>query len=223
MKKLLHFSEPQDNVSIVVLIFFARCTALTAYNALNGSVPVGAGDYVLVLGTGGVSMSAHFFSSFFNGIYLYYIIQFHSSICRRCGSYCYCNILFWWKTQNCLSSKLGAKYIINYKTTPKWDEEIQKIVCCASCPYSHIFKWQHLNYNQQCRRGPRHWSELWHASSFFKLAFSPTGGLPLGGRNRNITKVHKFSTSRRPRLCHWRRFICERLYGFGNIFAKHSL
>ncbi|KAG6823881.1 hypothetical protein H0H93_002900 [Arthromyces matolae] len=32
------------------------CAGLTAYNALNGSVPVKAGDYVLVLGTGGVSM-----------------------------------------------------------------------------------------------------------------------------------------------------------------------
>ncbi len=33
-----------------------RCAAVTAYNALLGPVPVKAGDFVLVLGTGGVSM-----------------------------------------------------------------------------------------------------------------------------------------------------------------------
>lgn len=33
-----------------------RCAAVTAYNALNGPVPIKAGDTVLVLGTGGVSM-----------------------------------------------------------------------------------------------------------------------------------------------------------------------
>ena len=36
---------------------FHSCAALTAYNALFGGVnPVKAGDYVVVLGTGGVSM-----------------------------------------------------------------------------------------------------------------------------------------------------------------------
>ena len=32
------------------------CTAVTAWNALHGPVPVKAGDFVLVQGTGGVSM-----------------------------------------------------------------------------------------------------------------------------------------------------------------------
>lgn len=34
------------------------CAALTAYNALLGPIPVKAGDYVLIQGTGGVSMYA---------------------------------------------------------------------------------------------------------------------------------------------------------------------
>lgn len=40
-----------------------RCAGLTAYNSLLGPVPVKAGDYILVLGTGGVSMSAPFLSA----------------------------------------------------------------------------------------------------------------------------------------------------------------
>ena len=32
------------------------CAAVTAWSALHGSVPVKAGDFVLVQGTGGVSM-----------------------------------------------------------------------------------------------------------------------------------------------------------------------
>ena len=32
------------------------CAAVTAYNALNGPIPVKGGDVVLVQGTGGVSM-----------------------------------------------------------------------------------------------------------------------------------------------------------------------
>lgn len=35
---------------------YARCAALTAYNALHGPVPIKGGDVVLLLGTGGVSM-----------------------------------------------------------------------------------------------------------------------------------------------------------------------
>jgi NADPH:quinone reductase-like Zn-dependent oxidoreductase len=32
------------------------CAALTAYNALHGPTPIKAGDTVLIIGTGGVSM-----------------------------------------------------------------------------------------------------------------------------------------------------------------------
>jgi NADPH:quinone reductase-like Zn-dependent oxidoreductase len=43
------------NINFVASSCF-RCAALTAYNSLMGPVPLKAGDYVLVLGTGGVSM-----------------------------------------------------------------------------------------------------------------------------------------------------------------------
>lgn len=143
MKKLLHFREPQDNVSIAVLIFFARCAALTAYNALNGPVPVKAGDYVLVLGSWNwwcLHVSPFFLPFSF---LLYYTAPLFNLPSLR-------ELLLLQHPLLMKNSKLlpsSAKYMINYKTTPKWDEEIQKIVCCASSPYSHTFKWQHLNYN----------------------------------------------------------------------------
>ncbi|KAJ7476579.1 alcohol dehydrogenase superfamily protein [Mycena latifolia] len=64
------------------------CAAVTAYNALTGGYhPVKAGDTVLILGTGGVSMYEKL------------------------------------KTVK----RLGATHAINYKTTPKWDEEVLKL------------------------------------------------------------------------------------------------
>ncbi|KAG6804647.1 hypothetical protein H0H93_007599, partial [Arthromyces matolae] len=53
------------------------CAGLTAYNALNGSVPVKAGDYVLVLGTGGVSMLITFLSPFHALLTLFTALDFN--------------------------------------------------------------------------------------------------------------------------------------------------
>ncbi|KAF8204642.1 chaperonin 10-like protein [Pholiota molesta] len=77
------------------------CAALTAYNALNGPVPIKAGDYVLVLGTGGVST-----------------LPLRLEHGNR-------DIVLDEKLK--IASKLGAKHLINYKTTPNWDEEVLKI------------------------------------------------------------------------------------------------
>lgn len=82
------------------------CAALTAYNSLLGPMPVKAGDYVLVLGTGGVSIFGLQFAVASGAI----VIATSSS-----------------DEKLKLASKLGAKHVINYNKTPNWDEEILKI------------------------------------------------------------------------------------------------
>ncbi|TEB33892.1 alcohol dehydrogenase [Coprinellus micaceus] len=78
------------------------CAALTAYNALLGGVnPLRAGDYVVVLGTGGVSMQSA------SGA----VVIATSSSDEKLQ----------------IAEKLGAKHLINYKKTPDWDEEVLKI------------------------------------------------------------------------------------------------
>ncbi|KAF8075253.1 alcohol dehydrogenase superfamily protein [Lyophyllum atratum] len=82
------------------------CAALTAYNSLLGLVPVKAGDYVLVLGTGGVSISGLQFA-FASGA----IVIATSSSDEKLK----------------IASKLGAKHVINYNKMSNWDEEVLKI------------------------------------------------------------------------------------------------
>ncbi|RDB18554.1 hypothetical protein Hypma_000309 [Hypsizygus marmoreus] len=82
------------------------CAAVTAYNALLGSVPVKAGDYVLILGTGGVSIFG-----------LQIAVASGAEVIVTSSS----------DEKLKIAKKLGAKHIINYKTTPNWDEEVLKI------------------------------------------------------------------------------------------------
>ncbi|KAF8983619.1 hypothetical protein BDQ17DRAFT_1548933 [Cyathus striatus] len=82
------------------------CAALTAYNALIGLKPLKAGDYVLVQGTGGVSIFALQFAVASGAI----VIATSSS-----------------DEKLKIAAKLGAKHLINYKKTPDWDEEVKKI------------------------------------------------------------------------------------------------
>ncbi|KAJ7625865.1 hypothetical protein FB45DRAFT_1030190 [Roridomyces roridus] len=84
------------------------CAALTAYNALlsSGSEPLKAGDTVLIQGTGGVSVFALQFAvaSGATAIVL-------SSSDEKLES----------------ATQLGAKHVINYKTTPNWDQQVLKL------------------------------------------------------------------------------------------------
>ncbi|KXN92324.1 hypothetical protein AN958_08556 [Leucoagaricus sp. SymC.cos] len=82
------------------------CAALTAYNALFGPVPVKAGDYVLVLGTGGVSIWG---------------LQF----ARASGATVIATSSSDKKLE--VAARLGAQHLINYNKTPNWDEEVLKI------------------------------------------------------------------------------------------------
>jgi len=83
------------------------CAALTAYNALlSGFEPLKAGDTVLVQGTGGVSIFALQFS-----------IASGATVIATSSS----------DEKLKIASKLGAKHVINYKTTPNWAAEVMKL------------------------------------------------------------------------------------------------
>ncbi|EGN94655.1 hypothetical protein SERLA73DRAFT_162792 [Serpula lacrymans var. lacrymans S7.3] len=82
------------------------CAALTAYNALMGPVPLKGGDYVLVLGTGGVSIFA-----------LQLAVVSGATVIATSSS----------DEKLKIASKLGAKHVINYNKTPDWDDEVLKI------------------------------------------------------------------------------------------------
>ncbi|PFH45627.1 hypothetical protein AMATHDRAFT_71370 [Amanita thiersii Skay4041] len=82
------------------------CAALTAYNALYGARPSKAGDYVLILGTGGVSIFG-----------LQFAIASGATVIATSSS----------DEKLKIAAKLGAKHVINYKKNPKWDEEVLRI------------------------------------------------------------------------------------------------
>ncbi|KAF6750544.1 alcohol dehydrogenase superfamily protein [Ephemerocybe angulata] len=83
------------------------CAALTAYNALNGrGNPIKAGDTVLILGTGGVSIWA-----------LQFAVTSGATVIATSSS----------DEKLKIAEKLGAKHLINYRNTPDWEEEVLKI------------------------------------------------------------------------------------------------
>ena len=83
------------------------CAALTAYNALLGSAnPLKGGDVVLVQGTGGVSIFG-----------LQLAVASGATVIATSSSDAKLEI----------AKKLGAAHVINYKTTPDWDEEALRL------------------------------------------------------------------------------------------------
>ncbi|KAK0460398.1 alcohol dehydrogenase superfamily protein [Desarmillaria tabescens] len=82
------------------------CAALTAYNALMGPRPVKAGDTVLVLGTGGVSIFG-----------LQFAVASGATVIATSSSDAKLEI----------AKKLGATHTINYNTTPDWDKEVLRL------------------------------------------------------------------------------------------------
>ncbi|KAF4589945.1 hypothetical protein EYR38_009240 [Pleurotus pulmonarius] len=79
---------------------------LTAYNALIGPNPVKAGDHVLIQGTGGVSIFG-----------LQFAVASGATVIATSSS----------DEKLQVASKLGAKHLINYKTTPNWEEAVKEI------------------------------------------------------------------------------------------------
>ncbi|KZT21809.1 NAD(P)-binding protein [Neolentinus lepideus HHB14362 ss-1] len=82
------------------------CAGVTAYNSLLGPRPVKAGETVLCIGTGGVSI-------------------FAAQIAKASGAGAIVTSSSDDKLE--LAKKLGAKHGINYKTHPDWEKEVLKI------------------------------------------------------------------------------------------------
>ncbi|KAI0632995.1 NAD-P-binding protein [Trametes polyzona] len=82
------------------------CAALTAYNALMGPNPLKGGDTVLVQGTGGVSIFG-----------LQLAVASGASVIVTSSS----------DEKLKIAKSLGAAHLINYKTTPNWDDEVLRI------------------------------------------------------------------------------------------------
>ncbi|KAJ7184900.1 alcohol dehydrogenase superfamily protein [Mycena filopes] len=83
------------------------CAALTAYNALLGGYePLKAGDTILVQGTGGVSIFA-----------LQFAVASGATVIVISSS----------DEKLKIASRLGARHVINYATTPAWDQEVLRI------------------------------------------------------------------------------------------------
>ncbi|CAM3908754.1 zinc-dependent alcohol dehydrogenase family protein [Alkalicoccus chagannorensis] len=78
------------------------CAAVTAWNGLQGPSPLTAGDTVLTLGTGGVSI---------------FTVQLANALGIRTVSTTSAD----WKAERL--KELGAGTIINYKETPSWGEK----------------------------------------------------------------------------------------------------
>ncbi|KAI0742920.1 NAD-P-binding protein [Daedaleopsis nitida] len=82
------------------------CAALTAYNALLGPLPLKGGDTVLVQGTGGVSIFG-----------LQLAVASGATVIATSSS----------DAKLAKAKALGAAHLINYKTTPAWDEEVLRL------------------------------------------------------------------------------------------------
>ncbi|PPQ64869.1 hypothetical protein CVT26_002587 [Gymnopilus dilepis] len=82
------------------------CAAVTAHNALTGDVPVKAGDFVLVLGTGDVCLFAIQFAA-----------AAGANVIASCSS----------DEKLEMAGRLGARYLINYKKSPDWVKDVNEI------------------------------------------------------------------------------------------------
>jgi len=82
------------------------CAALTAWNALTGARPLSAGDTVLVLGSGGVSLFALQLAKLFGAR----VIATTSSAEKAKRL-----------------EQLGADAVVNYRTTPEWHLAVREL------------------------------------------------------------------------------------------------
>ncbi|MBS0580771.1 MAG: NAD(P)-dependent alcohol dehydrogenase [Proteobacteria bacterium] len=82
------------------------CAGVTAWNALQGANPVGEGDKVLVLGSGGVSL----FGLAFSRLRGAQALATTGNRIKRSGL-----------------ASLGANEIVNYKDTPHWGQKIGEL------------------------------------------------------------------------------------------------
>lgn len=82
------------------------CAGVTAWSALVEKGPVKAGEQILTLGTGGVSVFA-----------LQFGVMFGAEVVITSGS----------DDKLARAKELGARHCINYKTQPNWEKEVARI------------------------------------------------------------------------------------------------
>lgn len=90
------------------------CAALSAWNALFGSMPgLRGGETVVIQGTGGVS-------------------TFALQLAAAAGA----NTIVTSSSDEklALAAKLGAKHLVNYRKNPNWDEAVLKVCNWVSTP-----------------------------------------------------------------------------------------
>ncbi|KAG9228976.1 hypothetical protein BJ875DRAFT_508218 [Amylocarpus encephaloides] len=91
------------------------CTSSTAWNAFYGNMPLKPGDTVLILGTGGVSLTALIFAKAAGATT---IITSSSD-----------------KKLEYVKTTFGADYTINYKMHPNWAAEVNRITACQGADH----------------------------------------------------------------------------------------
>lgn len=103
------------------------CAALTSWNALFGLKPLKAGEYVLVQGTGGVSVFALQVSlGFFTSIQTpMCILSAYLQFAKASGAFVVATTSSEEKAKKLRA--LGADYVINYKTTPEWGKVAREL------------------------------------------------------------------------------------------------
>ena len=89
------------------------CTGITAWNALYGNLPLKPGQTVLAIGTGGVSMTAVMFAKAAGA----------KTIITSSSD----------EKLKLAKDKYGADHGINYKKTPNWSEEANKVGLNSCC------------------------------------------------------------------------------------------
>jgi NADPH:quinone reductase-like Zn-dependent oxidoreductase len=99
---VVHLSEHLSDEEAASL----PCAAVTAWHALVGEGSIKAGDSVLVLGTGGVSIFALQFARLHGARVI--VTSSHDDKLKR-------------------ALEMGASDGINYATTPKWDERVREL------------------------------------------------------------------------------------------------
>lgn len=101
-ERVVHFAPHLSFVEASTL----PCAGLTAWNGLNGPVPISAADTVLTLGTGGVSI-------------------FAMQLARASGARVIITSSSDAKLDRAL--ELGASAVVNYRTQPDWDAAVHAL------------------------------------------------------------------------------------------------
>ncbi|KIJ61207.1 hypothetical protein HYDPIDRAFT_97118 [Hydnomerulius pinastri MD-312] len=179
------------------------CAALTAYNALLGPVPLKGGDYVLVLGTGGVSI-------------------FGLQIALASGA----NVIVTSSSDEKLqvATKLGAHHVINYNKNPNWEDEVLKIT--AGRGVDHIIEVGGPNTIRKCIKAIKYAGQV-HIIGFVSGGDS---GIPVGAaigkaitfRGILIGSVKQFEDMNRLFIARQIHPVVDRVFSFEQAIDAYS-